>query len=166
MWFLAAYVASIVGANLFITLFGLWSVGFGLMAPAGVYWAGLSFGLRDEVQERLGKTWCIGAIVIGAAISALLSPQLALASGTAFLVSEALDMTVYTPLHLRNWPAAVVASNVVGSVVDSVLFLTMAGIPLEFLAGNIVGKWEATLIVLPVLWIARLQRRRQVEVLA
>ena len=36
-------------------------VGFGLMAPAGVYCAGLAFTLRDLIQERLGRR----AVIIG-----------------------------------------------------------------------------------------------------
>jgi uncharacterized PurR-regulated membrane protein YhhQ (DUF165 family) len=125
----------------------------------------VSFGLRDEVQDRLGKAWCIGAILIGAAASALLSPQLAMASGVAFLFSEASDMLVYTPLRRRSWTAAVAASNVVGVIVDSILFLTLAFGSLDFLAGQVVGKWWATLIVLPLLWLVR-RRRQSVEAAA
>jgi hypothetical protein len=40
----------------------------------------------------------VAAIVIGALCSAFVSPHLAFASGTAFLVSELCDFVVYTPL--------------------------------------------------------------------
>ena len=30
-------------------------MGFGLMAPAGVYFAGLAFTFRDLTQEKLGR---------------------------------------------------------------------------------------------------------------
>ncbi len=52
---LLAYAASVVGANLMISRLGLVPVGFGLMAPAGVYLAGLTFGLRDALHETGGK---------------------------------------------------------------------------------------------------------------
>lgn len=161
-WFLA-YVASIVLANLAITAIGIMPVGFGLMAPAGVYFAGLAFWFRDQVQDEFGKLQALTAIGVGAAGSAVLtSSDLALASAAAFLFSELCDMAVYTPLARRQWIAAVVASNVVGSVVDSALFLWLAFGSLDFLAGNTVGKWEATLAILPVLWWMR--RRRAVSV--
>jgi hypothetical protein len=41
-------------------------------------------------------------------LSFLIAPTFALASGVAFLVSEAADLTVYTPLERRSWLGAVV----------------------------------------------------------
>jgi hypothetical protein len=151
---LVAYIGTIFAANWSIQQFGMVPVGFGLMAPAGVYFAGLAFWLRDIVQDTLGKRASVAAVVAGAALSALLSPALALASGAAFLVSELADLAVYTPLRQRNLYAAVAASNVVGLVVDSLLFLLLAFGSLGFLAGQIVGKAWMTLLalVLIVMW--------------
>src|SRR5262245_39557830 len=105
-----AYVGTILAANWAIATFGPVPVGFGLVAPAGVYFAGLAFTLRDLTQETLGKTAVLGAIVVGAALSATVSGQFALASAVAFLFSELLDFAVYTPLRRRNWLGAVAAS--------------------------------------------------------
>ena len=142
---LVGYVAVIVLANWAISQFGFVPVGFGLMAPAGVYFAGLAFTLRDLVQEQLGRTWTVGAIVAGAAVSVVISPQFALASGVAFLPSELADFAVYTPLRERNWLAAVGLSNTVGLIADSALFLLLAFGSLDFLAGQVVGKLWASL---------------------
>jgi uncharacterized PurR-regulated membrane protein YhhQ (DUF165 family) len=49
----------------------------------------------------------MAAIVLGAALSWLIAPAFALASGVAFLVSEAADLTVYTPLERKSWLGAV-----------------------------------------------------------
>lgn len=152
---LVGYILVIVLANWAIQQFGLVPVGFGLLAPAGVYFAGLAFTLRDLVQESLGRTWTVVAIVAGAAVSAVLSPQLALASGIAFLVSEFADFAVYTPLRRKHWLVAVGLSNTVGLVADSVLFLTLAFGSLEFLPGQIVGKGWVTLIAVALLWTVR-----------
>jgi queuosine precursor transporter len=154
VWALA-YIATIFGANLLITHVGFVPVGFGLVAPAGVYCAGLAFTFRDLTQDTLGRAWTIGAIVVGAGLSALLSPQLALASGTAFLLSELADLVVYTPLRERHWLAAVAVSNTVGLLVDSVLFLLLAFGNLDFLPGQIVGKWWMTALAVAVLWLWR-----------
>ncbi|MGE3270418.1 MAG: VUT family protein [Chloroflexota bacterium] len=152
---LIGYIAVIILANWAISTFGLVPVGFGLVAPAGVYFAGLAFTLRDLVQERLGRTWTVAAIVAGAAVSGLVSPQLALASGLAFLVSELADFAVYTPLRQRNWLLAVGLSNTVGLVADSVLFLALAFGSLDFLPGQIVGKGWMTLLAVGLLWTVR-----------
>jgi queuosine precursor transporter len=152
---LAAYIATIFGANWALASFGLVPVGFGLMAPAGVYFAGLAFTFRDLTQEQLGRAWTFGAILVGAGLSALLSPQLALASGTAFLVSETADFLVYTPLRRRHWLGAVALSNTVGLVLDSALFLLLAFGSLEFLAGQVVGKAWMTALAVAFLWLWR-----------
>lgn len=160
--FLLAYVLTIFGANWAIVTFGLVPVGLGLMAPAGVYFAGLTFTLRDLVRERLGYWWALGAIAAGALLSAFVSPQFALASGLAFGLSEGLDAIVYEPLRRRTWIGAVAASNVAGFVADSVLFLLLAFGSLDFLAGQLVGKAWMTLLAVAVLWAIRQRRRAQI----
>lgn len=155
MVWLLGYLASIVLANVLIATVGIVPVGFGLVAPAGVYAAGLVFTLRDLVQETLGRRWTVAGILVGALISASISPQLALASGTAFLFSELADFLVYSPLRRRSWLGAVVASNTVGLVVDSALFLSLAFGSLAFLPGQIVGKAWMTLLAVAVLWPLR-----------
>ena len=157
IWF-AAYVASIVLANLTLAYIGMVMVWPGVIAPAGVLWAGVALTLRDLVQDSLGRRWTVAAILIGAAVSWLVSPAFAVASGLAFLVSEAVDFAVYTPLRERYWLTAVALSNTVGLVVDSALFLSLAFGSLEFMAGQIVGKLEITVLTVAVLWIWRFQR--------
>lgn len=149
------YIATVFAANWAIDRFGAVSVGFGLVAPAGVYFAGLAFTLRDITQDTLGRSWVVVAIVAGALLSAIVSTQFALASATAFLFSELFDFAVYTPLRERNWIGAVALSNVVGLVTDSVLFLWIAFGSLEFLSGQIVGKTWMTVIAVAVLLIWR-----------
>lgn len=152
---LTAYIATVFAANWSIEVYGVVPVGFGLMAPAAVYVVGLAFTLRDIVQEVMGTRVVIGAIIAGAGLSVAVSPQLALASGTAFLVSEFADLAVYTPLRNKGLIRALVASNVVGLVVDSVLFLSLAFGSMEFLAGQIVGKGWMTVLAVALLIPAR-----------
>jgi queuosine precursor transporter len=152
MIWLIGYILTIVAANAAIATIGLVPVGLGLMAPAGVYFAGLTFSLRDAVQETMGRRWSLAAILVGAGLSAALGGgALAIASGAAFLLSEAADLAVYTPLRRRSWLAAVVASNTVGLLIDSALFLWLAFGSLDFLAGQVVGKlWMTALAVAAV----------------
>jgi queuosine precursor transporter len=128
----------------------------GIMAPSGVPMIGLALVLRDLVQRRLGARWAIGAILAGAALSAFLAPPaLVLASGVAFLLSELADFAVYTPLQRRRLVLAVVASGLVGLVIDSVLFLQLAFGSLDFLSGQIVGKAWVVLLSIPIIWWLR-----------
>jgi len=147
---LLAYVACVPFANWLIGHVGtvcvphgpcLVPVGFGLTAPSGVLLAGLALVLRDAVQARLGFVVAATAVLAGAALSAFVAPpSLALASGAAFLISEAVDTIVYTPLRRRGLVLAVAASSVVGLAIDSVAFLLLAFGSLQFLAGQLVGK--------------------------
>ena len=155
MLYLILFIATIFGANWAIETYGLVPVGPDLIAPAGVYFAGLAFTFRDLAQDRVGRLWIVAAIVVGALISGLVSTKFAMASGVAFLVSELLDFAVYTPLRRRNWIGAVVASNIVGLVADSIVFLTLAFGSLQYLPGQVVGKMWMTLLAAGVLWLLR-----------
>jgi len=126
--------------------------GVSVYAPSGVLAVGLSFTLRDLVQRRLGVRVAMLAIVLGTVVSAALDPALALASGAAFLLAESLDLAVYTPLQRRNLVGAVVASNVVGIVVDSLLFVSLAFGSLALLEGQIIGKAWMTLAAIPLVY--------------
>ncbi len=133
----------------------------GISAPSGVLMIGFALVLRDLVQRRLGVVAAVLAILAGAAFSALLAPPaLVIASAVAFLLSEFADLAVYTPLARRRLVSAVVASSMVGLVVDSVVFLWLAFGSLEFLAGQVVGKAWMVLFAIPfVAWLRRRDAR-------
>ena len=153
-----AYLGSIVLANWLTATYGLVPVGFGLVATAGTYAAGFAFVARDAVQDTAGRAWVFAALAVGAVLSWWLStPALAVASAVAFGLSELADMAVYTPLRRRGYVRAAVASNVVGSVVDTLLFLWLAGFGLAplIVAGQLVGKAWITVAVVVLVVIAR-----------
>jgi uncharacterized PurR-regulated membrane protein YhhQ (DUF165 family) len=130
----------------------------GIIAPSGVLMVGAALVLRDLVQRRLGVEFGIGAIIAGAAISTgLAPPSLVIASAAAFLLSEFADFAVYTPLARRRLVAAVVASSVVGLIVDSIVFLWLAFGSMEFLIGQIIGKLWMVLLAVPL--VSYLRRR-------
>jgi uncharacterized PurR-regulated membrane protein YhhQ (DUF165 family) len=132
----------------------------GIMAPSGVVMVGVALVLRDLVQRRLGTEFGIAAIVAGAAISAAVAPtSLAVASAAAFLISEFADFSVYTPLARRRLVTAVIASSMVGLVIDSIVFLWLAFGSLDFLLGQVIGKAWMVLLSLP--FIVLLRRRDQ-----
>ncbi|GGC43438.1 hypothetical protein GCM10011504_22320 [Siccirubricoccus deserti] len=132
-----------------------------LMAPSGVLMVGLALVLRDLVQRRLGLGWAAAAVLGGTVLSGLLAPPaLVLASAIAFLLSEAADLAVYTPLQRRGLVLAVAASGVVGLVVDSIAFLWLAFGSLDFLPGQVVGKLWMVVLALPLVhWLRRRDER-------
>lgn len=119
----------------------------GVMSPSAVLVAGLALVLRDAVHQILGGRWALYCIFAGAVLSGFISePSLIAASTCAFLFSELADFFVYTPLKKHSLGWAVVLSGLVGSIVDSAIFLSMAFGSLEFLFGQVLGKFWMSLI--------------------
>jgi queuosine precursor transporter len=168
--FLVGFAACIPAANWLIGHVGTTCVPNGpclipvapsLSAPSGVLMIGLALVLRDLVQRRLGLGWSVAAIAAGAALSAAFAPaSLVVASAAAFLLSEATDLLVYTPLQERRFVLAAFASSIVGSVVDSIVFLLLAFGSLDFLLGQIVGKTWMVMATIPILWWLRIRDQR------
>lgn len=154
----AGFIGCVVLANYLTARFRFVPVGFSQNAVAGTFAAGLALGLRDFIQDGLGRWGVVAAIAGGAALSFTVSPAaLAMASALAFGVSELADFAIYTPLRTRarfgdrRWLAAVTASNLAGAVVDTVLFLAVAygaAAILPGLPGQLIGKGYATTAVL------------------
>lgn len=159
------FLSTIVVANWLTTEFGFVAVGFGLAATAGTYAAGLALGLRDVLQDHAGRLWVLGTILVGGGISYIAAdPFIAVASVTAFTVSELADWLIYTPLRGKaesggaRWSGAVTASNLVGAIIDTAIFVGIAFGAAAIsgaMAGQLVGKLWATLMVLIPFWIAR-----------
>lgn len=151
------FVALAAAANWLTAEYGLVPVGFGLVVAAGTFAAGAVLLVRDVVQDLGGRWWVLAAIVAGAAVSAVLAgPKLALASGAAFAVSELADAAVYTPLRRRGWARAAMLSGVAGAVVDSLLFLWLAGFPVwSSMPGQVLVKVAVTAAVVVAVVVIR-----------
>jgi queuosine precursor transporter len=165
----AAYLASVVAAAYAVTHIGtqyfpgaphvvpVWP---GIDAPSGVYVIGVTLVIRDLLQHRISKPVMVSLIVAGAGLAALVSPAVAVASGCAFLLSETVDWAVYTLTEKRIGDlGAILASNAVSIVVDSIVFLTVAFGSLAFLEGQVIGKALATLAAFAVIVALRVGRK-------
>ena len=157
-------LVAILLANWTTSRYGFVPVGFGLEATVGTYFAGASLVLRDLIQDAVGRKWVIVAIIAGSILSfALAAPEIALASVAAYFIAEMLDFAVYTPLREKakfggkKWTIAVVLSNIVGAIADTVVFLGIAfgfGAIEDSILGQLVGKTWATVAYLVLGYIA------------
>lgn len=155
-----AMLSMILVANWVTTDYGFIPVGFGFEATAGTLFVGFSLAARDLLQDTWGKLAVLAVIILGTLMSWIYAaPAIALASAAAYGLAELLDFAVYTPLRARatfgdrKWAGAVVVSNIVGAVVDSVVFLGIAfgaAAIAPALPGQIVGKMWATIAYLAV----------------
>lgn len=95
-----------------------------------------AFLVTDLTNRRFGPSAARRAVYIGFALAVVLSvalatPRIALASGTAFLLGQLLDVAVFSRLRRMAWWRAPLAASVAGSAIDTALFFSIAfaGVP-------------------------------------
>lgn len=158
---IVAYLATIPIANWLINNVGTQyapdaphtiPVGFGYSAPSGVLMIGLALVLRDYVQQQFGQRITLMAIAAGIVISYAINPAVATASAIAFAVSELADLYVFTQIKQRTLAGAVIASGIVGGIIDSFLFLQIAFGSTQFWQGQVIGKSIMAITAGMILW--------------
>lgn len=104
-----------------------------LALPGGELWSPMSlvvgfiFVIRDYAQREIGH-YVLPAMLLGGVFSWLLaSPEIALASMCAFFTGEMLDWAVYS-FTGRPFSQRILLSSLLGTPVDSAVFLAMVGI--------------------------------------
>jgi len=58
--------------------------------------------------------------------SNLISKRIAVASGTAFLIAQLLDVQIFDKLRKKVWFIAPLVSSLIGSIIDTFLFFSIA----------------------------------------
>ena len=122
-----------------------------LLAPAGVYMAGVAFLFRDTVQRLASVQLALLGIAAGAALSWVISPTLATASALAFTASELAGLIVLAALG-RRLSIGIAASQAAAAAVDSVVFLWVAFHSLAFFQGQFVAKVSVLALAYPVVY--------------
>lgn len=127
-----------------------------IYAPSGVLFAGLAFVLRDILQRLAGLSLSVLAVICGTVLSyCLVEPILAIASCSAYFLSELSDTFVYTRLQQYNLVLAILISACVGLIIDSCVFLHLAFHSYQFIAGQIIGKLWMVIGTTPFVILSR-----------
>src|SRR5205814_1373568 len=116
------YVGLVVLANWLASKYVV-SVGFGYLAPAGVYAIGAVLVLRDWIQQLAGLKATMAMVyvaglaswVIGNAAGWTSLQRIAVASVVAFTISETVEALVFTPVRRRSLTLGVALSGTVGN---------------------------------------------------
>ena len=90
-----------------------------------------SFLVVDLANRYHGPRMARRIVYVGFVVALLLSawlatPRIAIASGTAFLCAELLDVTIFNRLRRYAWWKPPLVSTLIASVVDTVIFFTLA----------------------------------------
>ena len=88
-------------------------------------------GQPARTGRRFGQQAARRVVLVGFALAVILSiwlatPRIALASGTAFLVAQLLDAAIFDRLRRQQWWHAPLFSTLIGSVIDTALFFSLA----------------------------------------
>lgn len=97
----------------------------------GAFTYPVAFLVTDLSNRSLGPARARKVVYIGFAVAVVLSVvfagwRIALASGSAFLVAQLLDILIFDRLRRGAWWRAPVVSSGVASVVDTAIFFSLA----------------------------------------
>ena len=104
----------------------------------GAFTYPIAFLITDLANRSYGKLAARKIVYIGFIIgisftlffttnfSNLISVRIAIGSGTAFIVSQLLDVQIFDKLREKEWFVAPLTSSFIGSVVDTFLFFSIS----------------------------------------
>lgn len=122
----AIYIALIVAVNYGFSIVPMVPTPWGEMFPPMSLAVGLVFVARDFAQREVGHGVLMAMAVAGALSWIMADPFVAVASVTAFAISETADWAIYTWTK-KPFAQRVLISSAVSTPVDSAVFLAVIG---------------------------------------
>ena len=101
----------------------------------GAFTYPIAFFVTDLTNRKFGPQMARRVVAVGFLLAVILSiwlasPRIAIASGSAFLLAQLLDVSIFDRLRQSGWWQAPLVSSLLGSVVDTVLFFGLAFAPI------------------------------------
>lgn len=135
--FLLAVVAMaiVVAASNFLVQFPvqaqLGGINLADLLTWGAFTYPVAFLVTDLTNRYFGPNGARGVVLVGFAIAVvwsifLASPRIAIASGSAFLVAQFLDVSIFNRMRSGAWWQAPLVSSFIGSVLDTLIFFGLA----------------------------------------
>lgn len=97
----------------------------------GAFTYPVAFLVTDMTNRHFGPQQARLVVLVGFAIAVvwsifLATPRIAIASGSAFLLAQFLDVSVFDRMRKATWWKAPLISSFLGSVLDTILFFGIA----------------------------------------
>ncbi|WP_422041420.1 queuosine precursor transporter [Roseibium sp.] len=137
-----AAMALVVAASNYLVQFPVEHVVGGVNLADTLTWGAftypIAFLVTDLTNRRFGPSAARKVVITGFLLAivfpmifwvfneAFTTPRILIASGTAFLVAQLLDVTIFDKLRRMTWWKAPMASSLIGSVIDTLLFFGIA----------------------------------------
>lgn len=133
----------------------------GLNMADWLTWGAFTYPIAFLVTDTTNRLFGFGAarkvvyagFIIGVALSYYFAdPRIAVASGSAFLLAQILDVVIFDRLRKATWWKAPAISSFIGSAVDTVVFFSIAfaGTGLPWI-GWATGDFAAKLLMIALL---------------
>ena len=163
--FLSIVMGTVVLMSNFLVQFPINYYGLSEILTYGAFTYPIAFLITDLANRSFGKEIAKKIVYFGFFLgisftlffstnfSDLISIRIAIGSGTAFIVSQRLDVYVFDKLRDKSWFIPPLASSINGSLFDTFLFFSISfyatGVPWVTLAiGDLVVKLLVALIML------------------
>lgn len=133
----AAMVAVVAASNLLVQYpvqLQLGGLNLADLLTWGAFTYPVAFLVTDLTNRHFGPNGARLVVVCGFAVAVVLSiwlatPRIAMASGTAFLVAQFLDISIFDRLRAKPWWQAPLFSSLVSSALDTIIFFSLAFAP-------------------------------------
>lgn len=137
MPFVAAMAVIVIASNILVQ-YPFEPFGLGELLTWGAFTYPFAFLANDLANRRFGVSAARKVVATGFILALILSvwlatPRIAVASGTAFLLAQLLDIRIFDRLRGNAWWHAPLVSSILGSALDTILFFSIAFAP--FFAG-------------------------------
>ena len=131
---LASLMALVVALSNYLVQFPVNYIGLQDLLTYGAFSYPVAFLISDLSNRKYGPNSAKKIVYIGFLFgifltfyfstnySDLISIRIAIASGTAFLVAQLIDINIFHRLRKKIWFAAPLISSLIGSVIDTFLF--------------------------------------------
>ncbi|WP_417424312.1 queuosine precursor transporter [Hoeflea sp.] len=134
MPFMAVMAAIVVASNFLVQFpvdLTLGALNLADLLTWGAFTYPVAFLVTDLANRRFGARAARTVVFCGFVIAVILSiwlatPRIAVASGTAFLMAQLIDVSIFDRLRNKVWWLPPLVSTVIGSGLDTLVFFSLA----------------------------------------
>jgi uncharacterized PurR-regulated membrane protein YhhQ (DUF165 family) len=112
----------------------LFGIALGDLLTYGAFTYPVAFLITDLTNRQFGPRMARRVVVAGFLVAVVISfalstPRIAIASGSAFLAGQLLDISIFNRLRRQTWWRAPLIASLIGSVLDTMIFFSFAFAP-------------------------------------
>ncbi len=136
--FLAILMSLVVLISNYLVQFPIHYYGLNEILTYGAFTYPIAFLITDLTNRKYGKLIAKKIVYVGFILGLLftlyfstnfsdfISIRIAIGSGTAFLVAQLIDVSIFDKLRKKRWFVAPLASSLVGSSIDTFIFFSIS----------------------------------------